>query len=92
MMMNKDVRLDCKMCGLKMYDTSINEVWGVLGDPDDDEGDMPHLWRTEKDARIYAKRMYPEDSAMQIANRIYQMKILSYDDQDCADELEESND
>jgi hypothetical protein len=70
--MTEFIRLDCKMCGLKMYDTSINEVWGVLGDPDDDEGDMPHLWRTEKDARIYAKRMYPEDSAMQIADRIYQ--------------------
>ena len=45
--MNKNVRLDCKMCGLKMYDTKTTEVWVVL---DDDEGsDMPNLWRTEKD-------------------------------------------
>ena len=88
--MTEIVRLDCKMCGLKMYDTQTNEVWGVLGDPDDDEGDTPHLWRTANDARIYAKRMYPNDSATQISDRLYQMKILSYDDQYCADELEES--
>jgi hypothetical protein len=80
------------MCGLKMYDTSINEVWGVLGDPDDDEGDMPHLWRTKKDAEVYARRMYPDESPDKRYARIYFERILSYDDQYCADELEESDD
>jgi hypothetical protein len=86
--MNKEVRLDCKMCGLKMYDTTINEVWFVLGD--DDEDVMPTLWRTKKDAQIYARRMYPDESAYQREMRIGSERLLSYDDQYCADELEEA--
>ena len=90
--MTKEIRLDCKMCGLKMYDTTINEVWVVL---DDDEGsDMPNLWRTEKDAKIYARRMYPDESIERREMRINSIAIMSYDDQYCADELEgeETND
>ena len=82
----KEVRLDCRMCGLKMYDTTINEVWFVLGDSDDDV--MPTLWRTKKDAEIYARRMYPDESAYQREMRIGSERLLSYDDQYCADELE----
>lgn len=84
--MNKEVRLDCKMCGLKMYDTTTNEVWFVLGDDNDDV--MPNLWRTKKDAQIYARRMYPDESAYQREMRIGSERLLSYDDQYCADELE----
>lgn len=84
--MTEIVRLDCKMCGLKMYDHAINEVWFVLGD--DDESVMPILWRTKMDAEIYARRMYPDESPDTRYARIYSEKILSYDDQYCADELE----
>jgi len=87
--MTEIVRLDCKMCGLKMYDNpTVNEVWFVLGD--DDESVMPTLWRTKKDAEIYARRMYPNESAYQREMRIGSEQLLSYDDQYCADELEES--
>ena len=83
----KDIRLDCKMCGLKMYhEKPINEVWFVLGDSDDDV--MPTLWRTKKDAEIYARRMYPDESAYQREMRVGSERLLSYDDQYCADELE----
>lgn len=82
----KDIRLDCKMCGLKMYDKPINEVWFVLGD--DDDGSIPNLWRTKKDAEICARRLYPDESAHQREMRICSERLLSYDDQYCADELE----
>lgn len=83
----KDIRLDCKMRGLKMYhDKPINEVWFVLGDTDDDS--MPTLWRTKKDAEVYARRMYPDESVQQREIRISSERLLSYDDQYCADELE----
>ena len=84
--MDKEVRLDCKMCGLKMYDTTTNEVWYVLSD--DDECIVPFLWRTKKDAEIYARRMYPDESVNQREMRICSERLLSYDDQYCADELE----
>jgi hypothetical protein len=77
------------MCGLKMYDTTINEVWFVI--EDDDESVMPTLWRTEKDAKVYAKRTYPNESVEERNLRICSEKLLGYDDQYCADELEESN-
>ena len=86
--MTEIVRLDCKMCGLKMYDHAINEVWFVL--EDDDESVMPTLWRTEKDARVYAKRTYPNELPEERDLRICSELILSYDDQYCADELEDS--
>ena len=84
--MNKEVRLDCKMCGLKMYNTTINEVWFV-SDDDEDSG-MPNLWRTKTDAEIYARRMYPDEAPDKRYARIYSEKIMSYDQQYCADELE----
>ena len=71
-----------------MYDHAINEVWFVLGD--DDESVMPTLWRTEKDARVYAKRTYPNELPEERDLRICSELILSYDDQYCADELEDS--
>ena len=86
---NSLVRLDCKMCGLKMYDSTLNEVWFVLGD--DEDGDMPTLWRTKMDAEIYARRMYPDESPDRRYARIYSEQILSYDQQYCADELEEES-
>jgi len=88
--MTKEIRLDCNMCGLKMYDNTPNEVWFVLGD--DDDSSMPNLWRTKKDAEVYARRMYPDESPDKRYARIYFERILSYDDQYCADELEESDD
>ena len=84
--MNKEVRLDCKMCGIKMYDTTISEVWFVSGD----ENISSNVWRTERDAEIYAKRTYPDESPDKRCARIYSEKILSYDQQYCADELEEA--
>ena len=86
---NSLVRLDCKMCGLKMYDSTLNEVYWVY--EDDDECDLPTLWRTRKDAQIYAKRMYPHESAERREMRINSEQIMSYDDQYCADELEEES-
>lgn len=83
---NSLVRLDCKMCGLKMYDCTLNEVWIVLGD---DEDESPILWRTKMDAEIYARRMYPDESPNRRYARIYSEQIMSYDQQYCADELEE---
>lgn len=83
----KDIRLDCKMCGLKMYDTKTNEVWIVM---DDDSDESPILWRTKMDAEIYARRRYPDESPDKRYARIYFERILSYDDQYCADELEET--
>jgi hypothetical protein len=68
------------------HDKPINEVWFVLGDSDDDV--MPTLWRTKKDAEIYARRMYPDESVQQREIRISSERLLSYDDQYCADELE----
>jgi hypothetical protein len=85
--MTNEIRLDCKMCGLKMYDNVVNEVWWVL--EDDDEQSLPTLWRTEKDARVYAKRTYPDESVEERDLRICSEKILSYDNQYCADELDE---
>jgi hypothetical protein len=87
--MTNEIRLDCKMCGLKMYDTKTTEVWFVLDD-DEDSG-MPNLWRTKMDAEIYARRMYPDESPDRRYARIYSEKIMSYDQQYCADELEEPN-
>ena len=88
--MTEIVRLDCKMCGLKLHDQMITKVWFVL--EDDDESAMPTLWRTEKDARVYAKRTYPNELPEERDLRICSEQILSYDDQYCADELEETND
>ena len=89
--MTEIVRLDCKMCGLKMYDNpTINEVWFVI--EDGDESAMPTLWRTKMDAEVYARRMYPNESVHQRYARICSERLLSYDDQYCADELEETND
>ena len=85
--MTNEIRLDCKMCGLKMYDNVVNEVWWVHEDTDDFS--IPTLWRTEKDARVYAKRTYPDESVEERDLRIYSEKILSYDSQYCADELDE---
>ncbi len=82
-----EIRLDCRMCGIKMYDTKTKEVWYVLSD--DDECIVPFLWRTKTDAEIYARRMYPDESPDRRYARIYSESILSYDDQYCADELEE---
>ena len=87
--MTNEIRLDCKMCGLKMYDTKTTEVWFVLDD-DEDSG-MPNLWRTKMDAEIYARRMYPDESPDRRYALIYSEKIMSYDQQYCADELEEPN-
>jgi hypothetical protein len=84
----KDIKLDCKMCGLKMYhDKPINEVWFVLGDIDDDS--MPTLWRTKKDAEIYARRMYPDESVRQREMRISSERLLSYDDQYYVEDIDE---
>ena len=83
--MNGELRLDCNMCGIKMYDTKTTEVWFVLDD-DEDSG-MPSLWRTKMDAEIYARRRYPDESPDKRYARIYSEKILSYDQQYCADEL-----
>jgi hypothetical protein len=86
--MTNEIRLDCKMCGLKMYDTKTTEVWFVLGD--DDDSSMPNLWRTKMDAEIYARRMYPDEAPDKRYARIYSEKIMSYDQQYCADALEKS--
>jgi hypothetical protein len=84
----KDIKLDCKMCGLKIYhDKPINEVWFVLGDTDD--LDMPLLWRTKKDAEIYARRMYPDESVQQREIRISSERLLSYDDQYYVEDIDE---
>ena len=88
--MTEVLRLDCKMCGLKLHDQMTTKVWFVL--EDDDESVMPTLWRTEKDARVYAKRTYPNELPEEWELRICWEQILSYDDQYCADELEETND
>ena len=86
--MTNEIRLDCKMCGLKMYDKpTINEVWYVI--EDDEDWQMQTLWRTKIDAEIYARRMYPDESVHQRYARICSEKILSYDNQYCADELDE---
>ena len=84
----KDIKLDCKMCGLKMYhDKPINEVWFVLGD--DEYLDMPTLWRTKKDAEIYARRMYPDESVEKRERRIGSERLLSYDDQYYVEDIDE---
>jgi len=70
-----------------MYDTTITEVWYVL--ENDEEPYMPTLWRTQKDAQVYAKRMYPDESVAKRSSRIWFEKIMSYDDQYCADELDD---
>jgi hypothetical protein len=75
--MSGEVRLDCKMCGIKMYDTTISEVWFVSGV----ENISSNVWRTEMDAEIYAKRTYPDESSDKRCARIYSEKILSYDQQ-----------
>lgn len=88
--MNEKVKLDCRMCGLRiLHDTPINQVWIVVDDEDDD---TPILWRTKTDAEIYARRKYPDESPDKRYARIYYENILSYDDQYCDDELEIPND
>jgi hypothetical protein len=75
--MDKDVKLDCRMCGLKiLHDQPINEVWSVITD---DPDEAPILWRTKTDAEIYARRKYPDESPDKRYARIYYEKILSYD-------------
>ena len=86
--MTEIVRLDCKMCGLKLHDQMTTKVWFVL--KDDDESVMPTLWRRKLDAVIYAKRTYPNELPEERDLRICSELILSYDDQYCADELEDS--
>lgn len=86
--MNENVKLDCRMCGLKiLHDTHINEVWIVS---DDFQDEIPILWRTKADAEIHARRMYPDESPDKRYARIYYRNICSYDDQYCDDELEET--
>jgi len=77
MKMDKDVKLDCRMCGLKiLHDQPINEVWSVITD---DPDEAPILWRTKIDAETYARRMYPSEDPDKRYARIYFERILSYD-------------
>ena len=54
-----------------------DEVWYVREDNDD--GDMPTLWKTKMDAEVYARRLYPDESPDRRYSRIYYVSLLSYD-------------
>lgn len=87
--MNKDVKLDCRMCGLKiLHDTPINEVWIVM---DDDPDESAILWRTKTDAEEYARRRYPNEDPDKRYDRIYFERILSYDYQYLDEESNEQS-
>lgn len=87
--MTEKVKLDCRMCGLKIFhDQPINEVWSVITD---DLDEAPILWRTKTDAETYARRMYPNEDPNKRYARIYFERILSYDYQYLDEEVDDES-